>query len=184
MRGARAENTAAPHAYAQREDRKTAMPKLIDLRERETVELHAPWWSEAKDEQGRYLERCVVYAVMTEKDEQAIAAQIQPKIRPGQGRDQASITMQQTAYARKHLLLRMIIELTDETGHPFPLTGETIDRMQKRDTAWIAGEIEELNKTPVQPDEEDERVAEELGRSPVEVAEERFRAGRARRVSR
>lgn len=160
------------------------MPKLIDLRERETVELHAPWWSDARDEQGRYLERVVIYAVMTEKDEQAIAAQIQPKIKPGQGRDTASITMQQTAYARKHLLLRMIVELTDESGHALPLTGETIDRMEKKDTSWIAGEIEELNKAPVEPDEEDERVAEQLGRSPVEVAEERFRAGRARRVPR
>lgn len=159
------------------------MPTLVNLNDRETVDLHAPWWSNERDDQGRYKERVVIYAQMTERDEQMIARAIAPKVRPGQGRDVASITMDQTAFARLHLFLRMITEMTDAGGNRIPLTAETIAALPKKDSSWIQGEIDELNKSPIQPTPEDEHEAELLvgsshEQSPTELAVGHFRRPR------
>lgn len=157
------------------------MPTLVNLSDRETVDLHAPWWSDAREEtSGRYKERVVVYAQMTERDEQVIARAIAPKIRPGQGRDVGSITMDQTAFARLHLFLRMIVEMTDATGARIPLTAESIAALPKKDSSWIQGEIDEMNKSPLEPTPEDEADAErsEGKETPASLAQARFRKSR------
>ncbi len=134
------------------------MPTPINLSTRETVDLHAPWWSDAKDEHGRYVERCVVFAQMSERDNQVISQQVAPKVRGG-GRN-AEISMREIAFARRFTLLRMVTELTNAQGQPLPITGQLIDSLPSQDVEFIANELDRLNGAPVSPTDEDVAEAE------------------------
>jgi hypothetical protein len=168
------------------------MPHLVNLHDRATVDLHAPWWSPKTDEAGRYLERVVIYAEMTEHDEQVISRAIAPVV-SGKSRN-ADISLKESALARAHTLMQLIVELTDETGRPFPKSPDTIKRLPRRDSEWIMDQIGELNAAPVVkvlPEDEDDAEmnadgsAGSLGSdgddaaiSPAEIAQRRFRRPR------
>ncbi len=140
------------------------MPRFVE--EQETVDLHAPWWSDEKDANGRYKERCVVYAQMTEADEQWVNAQAMGGIKvEGRGRkamQEAMSSLRGLSATRTYLFLRMITELTDSAGRSVTLSKALILKMDKRDAEWINDEMSELYEPDVAPVlEEDVRLADE-----------------------
>lgn len=162
------------------------MPRFINENQRETVELHAPWWSDKRNDAGRYLERCVIYAEMTEHDQQIISTQLMPKVKTGAGRD-TEISMKEQAFARQMLFLRLVIEITNDEGVPQQLNAATFKTLHTRDSEYIQGELDRRNRSLVEPEAEDELAAElnaangetdSQMASPTAIAERRFRRSR------
>lgn len=151
------------------------MPRPI-LNNAETVDLHAPWWSDGRDASGRYRERWVVKKEMTERDQQQIAQAQEGRIRSvtsGRGRKELAaelmqeVIQNQIPFARLYLLLQMTVEITDETGTAQHRSKELLSAYPTRDTEWVADELEKLYGAPDTEDgaavpvlEEDEEAAE------------------------
>lgn len=152
------------------------MPTLVDIRpgHRETVDLHAPWWSDAKDETtGRYLERCVVYRDQTEEDQQEISRRLAPSMSAKKG---AALNMDKAmSQARVETLRRMVVELTDAKGQPLPLTYQTFLALKTWDSEYIADQLDDLNRPPVDPTADDADEAARTGEDMQELAQKRFR---------
>ena len=186
---------------------------------RPTIDLHAPWWDATRTEDGttntrtlsedepggRYLERWVVYAHMTERDEQQVAAAMKPRIQMhGGGTGKASrqeIIMQEMPFARLNLLLQMTREVTDANGQPLHLSKDLISSFESKDTKWVEAEMERLyqrDSSPILEEDEQESarltpLAEEDGGrdgraprpeevSPRAIADRAFRSGRQTRA--
>lgn len=123
------------------------MPRRLSLVNRATTDLHAPWWSDAKDPTtGRYLERVTVYTRLTYADQQWVQEQLfssgaldlaaltqLAQASQGKRAEEAlpSILSDQSALggaglaglvaSEGYALLVRLAELTDETGEPLPL---------------------------------------------------------------
>jgi len=147
---------------------------------REKKILHAPWWSdtfttdgnpnspECDEEHGGIpVERCVVFARRLHIDDEAVNRRVfgtmeAPK--PGQ-----KIDTSMTAKTPTYLMQQMIVELTDDEGHPAPmlniigkrplLSEAFIKGMDKRDTDYIIQQLDALNEAPVPVMEKDEEEA-------------------------
>lgn len=171
------------------------MPKPINLHQRETVALHASWWSEERDESGAYKERAVINAVMTEKDAQWIQANIMASLKiDAKSRGATTMNMAGSELQRVLTMMRMVVDLTDETGASvlprnadFKTLREFYEAFADRDLAFIADEISKLNEQPVTPTEADaSEAAANLARGftsperadPQGVAERHFRKAR------
>jgi hypothetical protein len=153
------------------------MPKPVDRSE--TVDLHAPWWSDATDSSGRYKERWVVRKYRTERDAQAIANAMGDSIRmrqsartngharkgDGGGNNSGDMELEVTAnmpFARMILLLQVTVEITDENGMPLHINKELLSSFDTRETEWVADELDRLYARPeIVPvlDEDEERAA-------------------------
>lgn len=156
------------------------MPRFVNPDARETTVLHAPWWSERQDEHGQYLERCVVYREMTERDSQIIARNTAPSMTARKG---AKIEMEKyVSQGRVQMLLRMVVEITDEQGTPLPISARTFEMLHTKDSEWIADQLDELNEPLVTPTEEMEADAEEQEADAHELAADRFRRPRRKAV--
>lgn len=132
------------------------MPRPI-FDNRETEDLHAPWWSAERDASGRYKERWVVKRYMTERDQQRIAQQQEGRVRSlssGKSRKElaadmmAEVVQNQIPFARLYLLLEMTVQITDETGQPLHLSKDVLSAFPTRDTEWVADELEKLYGAP------------------------------------
>jgi hypothetical protein len=158
------------------------MPRSYSADEtrRQTVDLHAPWWSpkmthdgtldtEVISEGGRYVERWVVYAQRLHVDDEAVDQRIYGKVKTP-SRAGETIKMD-TAKAPAYLLQQMTVEVTDETGTPAPLVNITGKRpmltesylrgVPERDLDFVIGELSKMKEPPVPVTEADEREADE-----------------------
>jgi hypothetical protein len=146
---------------------------------RPTIDLHAPWWSAARtidgtpnsralpdDEPGgRYLERWVVFAEMTERDEQIISANLNPRMMMHgmQRRAKQELVMTDMPFARLYYLLQMTREITDERGQPLALTKELLNAFNQRDTKWVEAQMGKLyQRDAIEQLEEDEEESARL----------------------
>ncbi len=131
------------------------MPRPVDRNK--TIDLHAPWWSDAKDAGGRYLERWVVREEMTERDQQEIAQKVNQRlaqVTAGKNSKQLGEAMMQQiiqanlAFARLYQLLQMTEEITDESGTPLHRDRDLISSFATRDTEFVSGELDQLYGKP------------------------------------
>jgi hypothetical protein len=156
------------------------MPVSHAISTRETIDLHAPWWSPKRtqdgtlttpevgpDDEGRYVERCVIYAQLFHIDEEWAQGKSLGKF----DMKKKAMDPMQAAKAPRFLLQRMVQEITDPTGHPLPKTatgdhGEAIYSeaffagMFSQDTTWISEQINALKEPPVPVIDADVAVAE------------------------
>ena len=152
-----------------------AMPKRYTPTARETVDLHAPWWSTATDaESGRYLERAVIFTKLLHSDQQWLQSRI-TQLLGDQEIDLAGITSadQATGMLPKisasdlfavsntdDSLLRLVVEITDADGAPLPwrdpngnlleeAAKQTLAEMDDADVQFILTEVNK--RIQVQP---------------------------------
>lgn len=143
------------------------MPKPINLVQRETVTLHASWWSDERDETGAYKERVTVYAVMTEKDSQWVQANIMASLKVNAKSRGAAMNMAGSEQQRVLTMMRMVVGMTDETGASvlpqhadFKTLRAFFEAIPDRDLHFIEEELTKLNEPPVEPTQEDIEEAE------------------------
>jgi hypothetical protein len=143
------------------------MPRPVDRTE--SIDLHAPWWSDERDSTGRYVERWVVRKEMSEKNQQSISATLRPvlKMTGNTGRNGNSgaseMLLNELPFSRLYTLLEMTIDITDETGQQMHISKDMISSFPVRDTTWVADELDKLYAAPIiEPDEIDERNADML----------------------
>ncbi len=136
--------------------------------DRETKDLHADWWSPAQDANGRYIERCVIYADYLGIDEQSIRRRsfgvMKTPKRAGEPVDTTEM-----AKADTYKLQHFIVELTDAKGRIAPLVKINADRpvltekfltgLPERDRAFILEAIDSLKEPVVPVTEEHEAQA-------------------------
>ncbi len=156
------------------------MPVSRQISTRETTDLHADWWSPKRtvdgtlhtpevgpEDEGRYVERVVVYAQRLYIDDQWV----QTKSLGEFDIKKKSFDSAQAAKALRFLLQRMIVEITDERGVAQPKTyqgdngvllysGAFIEGMDTRDTTWIQEQLDAMKEPPVRVVESDLVVAE------------------------
>lgn len=170
------------------------MPKPRSLHERETVDLHAPWWSPTKTTDGRatspewqkeadgvtyapggrYVERVVVYAQMLRADAQWVQARLLSHIKVSTAAvnnarrgAESEIDLGGTERSGLLTLQRMVVEMTDEHGASQPLTEATFAGLPEEDARFLESEIERLNAPLIVPGPQEERqarIAAETGR--------------------
>src|SRR5579862_4341048 len=99
------------------------MPRPVG--QKESTDLHAPWWSDERDASGRYVEHWSVKKYMTERDQQEISNAQQVRIRTltgGKSSDRlgadvmGQVIQNQMAFARLYTILQMTVEVTDADG--------------------------------------------------------------------
>ena len=152
------------------------MPRYVTALD--TVDLHAPWWSDATLPESdqvylnrtctktdgeeswedvsthtRYVERCVIRAEMLESDQQWVNTRLYGKFNP---KKNMPIDPQQMAKARVYTFLRMIVEMTDDLGRPMILSEKDLATLPKKDADWIEQGINALNQPAVPVIEADE----------------------------
>ena len=140
----------------------------IDDDRRETVDLHADWWSPLKTEDGafdgvpckeggRYVERCAVFATRLHDDDEWVNKQVYGTMKAPTKAGQV-IDTSMTAKAPTYLLQRMVTELTDDQGTTAimivnggrrMLSERYIRGLDKRDTEFIIGQLDEMKEPPV-----------------------------------
>jgi hypothetical protein len=143
------------------------MPESYTNAPRETRTLHAPWWSEAKDASGQWLERVEVWYPSLERDSQWVNAKISgastvSKAQAATG----SMTLAGSEKYRMFLLMRMVVALTNRQGVNVLPASNAADQARiawwqgvpERDTKWLFEQLEALNEpaTPTLPEDEDE----------------------------
>lgn len=119
------------------------MPRRLSLVNRDTTDLHAAWWSDAKDAQGRYLERVTVYSRLSYADQQWVQTQLFSSgaldvsamlqlAQSTQGQTPEAAALALAANPDKNSLagllnseslslLVRLAEITDEIGAPLPI---------------------------------------------------------------
>lgn len=157
------------------------MPQRYTPAARETVDLHAPWWSEAKDASGRYLERAVIYTKLLHGDQQwlqsrlaAVMADHEIDLSSLSSADQASGLLPKisagdlfAASSSDDPLLRLVVEVTDPDGVPLPwrdpngqlleeAAKATLAEMDDRDVDFLLKEVNariQVTPVPILPDD-------------------------------
>ena len=164
------------------------MPRSYNTEDvgRDTVDLHASWWSSKKDENGRYLERCVVYAERFHADDEWVNKQVFGTMKAPTKAGQV-IDTSMTAKSPTYLIQRMVVELTDEDGRPAPmgltnggramLSEKFIRGFLKRDTDFIIEQLDAMKEPPVPVTEADHVEAEALAATRTDLLNRGFPAG-------
>lgn len=170
------------------------MPRpILNLASRDTKDIHAPWWSDATDESGRYLERAVIFAQFLQADQQALQSELMANmqidaaaIARAQEGDTSAFNLDMSAALEQFEVLfeRMVVELTDEEGVSQPLGRAAYAGLEPRDADFIVGEINKLNQPLVQPTRQDKEIAETQGKPVEAVMRRNFRGSRGAAAAR
>lgn len=124
------------------------MPKRYTPTARETVDLHASWWSDAKDpETGRYLERAVIYTKLLYADEKWLQSRVNASLADSlrsrdvdlsgiaeitDPNDQSQVNnmlerlglsagdLVELGDSQDDVIYRAVVEITDDAGTPLP----------------------------------------------------------------
>ena len=153
----------------------------VGMTTRATIDLHAEWWSPKRtqdgtintpevgpDDEGRYVERVVVYAQRYGFDDEWIQAKGLDAL-DIKDYKKKKLDPMQAAKSPRYLLQRMVVEVTDAKGVPQVKTvqgdngpmysGSFFANMPSRDKDWITEELNAMVEPPVRVIDADVQLA-------------------------
>lgn len=117
------------------------MPRIV----RETKVIHADWWSDARDEQGQFKERCIIRRLSYGQRQELTAAWID--VSGDVGTPSLKISSDVVQRMNLAILEVGIVSMTDPEGEEIEVTPQAVFELSERDGEFTLAEIQALNPT-------------------------------------